>query len=111
MNDPWFTTNMAWLPGTVFGTLGGLWGSLAGTLAPMGRARKLVLGSGWAFFGVALVLLAGSMIGAVSGQPYLVWYSLGLPGVLGVILFPVLLPQVYRRYQEAETRRMEAQNL
>jgi hypothetical protein len=111
MNEPWFTVAWAWLPGTIFGTLGGLWGSLVGVLAPQGRARKLVIGSGWAFFGVALVLLAGSLIGLATGQPVLVWYSLGLPGLLGVILFPTLLPVVYRRYQEAENRRMESQHL
>lgn len=57
------------------------------------------------------MLLAGSLIGLSTGQPYLVWYALGLPALLGVILFPTLLPVVYRRYQEAENRRMESQHL
>jgi RHS repeat-associated protein len=35
MNDPWFNENLySWIPGTALGVLGGLWGGLAGTLAP-----------------------------------------------------------------------------
>lgn len=112
MNDMWFNPNhWGWLPATVFGTSVGMWGSLSGYLAQQGRGRKFVLGAGWAFFGVALVLLAGGVVAWSTGQPAGVWYGLALPGVLGVILLPVLLPQVYRRYQEAEARRMEAQHL
>jgi hypothetical protein len=112
MNEPWFNPNVwGWLPATVFGSTVGIWGSLAGYLAPQGRGRKFVLGAGWAYFGIALVFLAGGVLAWSSGQPYGVWYGFALPGVLGVILLPSILPQIYRRYHEAETRRMEAQNL
>jgi uncharacterized membrane protein len=112
MNEPWFDpAYWAWLPGTAFGLLAGCWGGLAGWLAPQGRGRKLVLGAGWALFGAALLLLFGSLRGYLAAQPYGVWYGLGLPGLLGVILLPSLLPLVYRRYHESELRRMQAENL
>jgi hypothetical protein len=112
MNEPWFNEMAwAWVPGTVFGTLAGLWGCLCGTFAGRGRGRKLVLGTGWAFFGLALVMLASGAIALATGQPYGVWYGLGWPGISGVILFGLLLPVMYRVYHDAETRRMEAQHL
>ena len=38
MNEPWFDPNSyAWIPGTLLGTLSGLWGALVGTLAPRGK--------------------------------------------------------------------------
>jgi hypothetical protein len=40
MAERWFDAmQWAWLPGTLLGVLGGLWGSLAGVLAPKGKAR------------------------------------------------------------------------
>ena len=46
MNELWFDPNhYAWIPGTMLGVLGGLWGSLVGILAPRGKAKGLVLGT------------------------------------------------------------------
>jgi uncharacterized membrane protein len=112
MNTPWFNPNLfAWIPGTAFGVLCGLWGSLAGVLAPRGRARRLVLGMGLVLALVAVGFLAASVVALTSGQPYGVWYGLGLPGLLGLFLVPMLLPVVWKRYAEAETRKMGAQDL
>lgn len=112
MNEPWFDANSwSWLPGTLFGTLGGLWGGLAGTLAPRGKARGFVVGSGVAFIAVAAVFLILGVVALATGQPYGIWFAFLLPGAQGLILFPLLLPVIARRYREAEGRRMQAADL
>ncbi|HTU90090.1 MAG TPA: hypothetical protein VMF69_08330 [Gemmataceae bacterium] len=111
MNDPWFEPNRwAWLPGTLLGVFGGLWGSLAGILAPQGKARSLVLGLGWLFAGVSLILLAMGMIALFIGQPYGVWYGLGLAGLIGSLVVPPNLAALRRVYRQAEERRMQAED-
>lgn len=111
MSDPWFNPNLyAWIPGTMLGVVGGVLGSLAGTLAPAGKARRLVIGAFWGVLGLSAVLLAISVAAFISGQPYGVWYGLGLPGVIGLIVFGPLLPTVYLRYRQAEERRMAAKD-
>lgn len=112
MPEPWFNPNLyAWIPGTVYGVAGGLLGGLAGTLAPQGKARSLVVGSFYTMIGISILLLIVGVAAYFSGQPYGIWYGLGLPGVLGVILFPSLLPVIHRRYREAEERSMKAQDM
>jgi uncharacterized membrane protein len=112
MNEPWFDPiRWSWLPGTLLGVLGGLWGSLAGTLAPRGKARPLVLGLGWLLFVASLVLLAAGLTALVSGQPYSVWYGLGLAGLVGTLVIAPLLPIARKRYRQAEERRMQAEDV
>jgi hypothetical protein len=112
MNEPWFNPNLwAWLPGTVFGCLGGLWGTLAGVLAPRGKARRFILGYGLMLVAVSVIFLAAALYAFWSGQPYGIWYSMGLPGVQGVVVLGPLLPLVLYRYRQAEERRMSAQDL
>jgi len=111
MNEPWFDPNAwAWLPGTLFGCLGGLWGALAGTLAPRGKARRFVLGSGLLLLLISVIFLAAAIYALGSGQPYGIWFGLGLPGVQGVLVLGPLLPLVRYRYQQAEARRMAAED-
>jgi hypothetical protein len=112
MIEPWFDANQwAWLPGTLLGVFGGLWGSLLGILAPQGKGRPLVLGLGWLFLGLSLLLLAAGLTALVSGQPYGVWYGLGLTGLVGTVVFAPLLSGAKKRYQEAEQRRMTDRQL
>jgi hypothetical protein len=107
MAEPWFNVDLwAWLPGTLLGVCGGLWGSLVGALAPQGKARTLVLGLSWLLVGVSLILLAAGLTALVSGQPYGVWSSLGLPGLVGTVVLASLLPIARKRYREAEERRL-----
>lgn len=111
MSEPWFDAMLwAWLPGTLLGCLGGLWGALAGSLAPAGRGRGLILGSGLLIVGTCLVLLVLGVTALMKGQPYGVWYGLGFPGLLGIILFASLLPVVLKRYGEAEQRKIQAED-
>ena len=112
MSDPWSNPNLyAWIPGAAFGVVGGLWGSLAGTLAPRGRGRRLVLGVGWALLIASAGLLASAVTALACGQPYGVWYGLGLPGVLGLSLIPPNLFVIRRHYRQAEERGMTARDL
>lgn len=112
MNDPWFDPGRwAWLPGTLLGSLCGVWGALLGVLAPRGKARGLVLGVGWTFLGIAMVLLVAGVVALWSGQPYGIWYGLGFPGLLVGGLMTMFLPMARLRYREAEERRMQARDL
>jgi hypothetical protein len=112
MNEPWFNPNLyAWIPGTFLGLLGGVFGVLVGTMAPRGRGKRLVFGFiGFTLAYSALLLVAG--IGArLSGQPYGIWYGLGLPGVIGLLVIGLNTPGVIIAYRKAEQRRIEAQDL
>jgi multidrug transporter EmrE-like cation transporter len=111
MNAPWFDANMyAWIPGTLLGVLGGLWGSLCGMLIPRGKGRALVIGSAALFLVVSVALLALAIYALTQGQPYGVWYGLGLPGLIGSILFGMFLPMSQRMYTMVEQRKLHARD-
>jgi hypothetical protein len=57
-------------------------------------------------FGFSLVLLGGGLAALVSGQPYGVWYGLGMGGLIGTLVLGPILPVVRKRYREAEERRL-----
>ena len=112
MSQPWFDENLyAWIPGTLLGCLGGLWGGLVGTLAPRGRARGFVLGCTWALLLGSAILLGLGVVALASGQPYGVWYGLGLPGLLGLVVIGANTFTVYWAYRAAEARKLAARDL
>lgn len=109
MAAPWFDPSLyGFVPGTLLGVAGGTLGALAGALAPRGKGRALVLGTFGAAIAVCAALLAAAVVALATGQPCGVWYGLGLPGLLGVVLFCALLPVVRARYRDAEARRIGA---
>ena len=111
MNQPWFDPNhWAWLPGSLLGCFGALWGTLGGVLAPQGKARPLVLGLGVLLGGLSVLLLGTAMTALWAGQPYGVWYGLGLPGLIGTLVLCPLIPLVRKRYREAEERWIQAED-
>src|SRR4051794_31913308 len=82
MNEPWFDPiYYAWIPGTLLGTLGGIWGSLIGTLAPRGKGKVAVLTSLGILLAASVACLGLGIMALVAGQPYGVWYGLLLPGI------------------------------
>jgi hypothetical protein len=111
MNEPWLADAYAWIPGTLLGCLAGLWGGLAGTLAPRGKARTLVLGIYWVLLIASILLLIGGVAAWLGDQSYGTWYGLGLPGLLGVLILGINGPLIFRVYRQAEQRRLEAQDL
>jgi hypothetical protein len=111
MTEPWFEPSYAWIPGTVLGCTAGLLGGLAGWLAPRGKAKAFVLGSFWFLLGIAALLLVAGVIAFVTGQPYGVWYGLGLAGLIGVLVLGLNAPVLLHRYRQAEERRMKAHDL
>lgn len=96
----------------MLGVLGGaLGGPLVGVCAPRGACKKLVMGFMYGMLAFSGALLSAGVIAWSKGQPYGVWYGIGFPGVLGLIIFRSLLPVVRRRYREAELRKLNARDL
>jgi hypothetical protein len=104
----WWGDQMGGWIGGISGGVLGLLGALVGLLAGRGKARRLVLG----LLVTILVVGATSLIlgiAAVSiGQPYAVFYPLLLCGVIATLVPLTLLPQLKRRYEQLELRRMTA---
>lgn len=112
MNDPWFDPmRFAWLPGTFLGVAAGVVGTLAGIYAPRGKAKGLVLGSVWALLGISVLLLIAAIVALAAGQPYGVWYGLGLAGLIGTLVLGMNAPMIVRRYRQAEARRIQAHDM
>jgi tetrahydromethanopterin S-methyltransferase subunit B len=113
MANPWFDPGMyAWIPGTVLGVIGGvIGGPLAGVFAPRGKLKKFVVGFFFATLIMSAVFLITGLIAYFSDQPYGVWYGLGFPGLLGLIIFSALIFVVLNRYREAELRKTMAKDI
>jgi hypothetical protein len=114
MSQPWFDeitfgVLVGGVGGGLIGTLGGLWGGLVGMLAPRGKGRVVLIPIGWAFVGLGVLAVAFSLCALVAGQPYGIWYSPLLAGVLLAGVIGCLMPVVYKRYAEAEARRLQAE--
>ena len=109
MNEPWFDPMWAWVPGTILGVFGGLWGTLLGVLGSKGTGKTAIWVSYWLLLAIGAVLLALGIAAVASGQPYGIWYGLLLPGVL-LLLVVGPLGLVFRKSQRmAEQRKMQAQ--
>lgn len=65
----------------------------------------------FAILGVCCILLGIGGVALVTGQPYGIWYGLGFPGLLGLIIIGSLTPLVRKRYTEAELRKSMAGDL
>lgn len=90
---------------------GGLTGTLAGVLAPRGKGKTLVLAINFGAMVLCAGLLLAGIVAKVNGQPYGIWYGLGFPGLLGLIVFGSGTPVILIRYREAELRKLLAKDL
>ena len=112
MNEAWFNPGLfGGVLGAAFGCTAGLWGYLASVLSARGKARSFILGWGWTMFGGSCLCLVMAVIAFAAGQPYGIWYGLGLVGVLGCIIFPLRIGPIRRIYAESESRRMQVEDL
>ncbi len=112
MTEPWFNPNAyAWIPGTLLGVAGGIWGALAGVCAPRGKCRTLVMGMLYADLLISCLLLAAGVVALATGQPYGIWYGLGFPGLLDLIVVVAFLWFFRRLYREAELNKSRAEDL
>jgi len=108
MNTPWFDPNFAWIPGAVLGIAGGVFGSIVGTLMPLSRLKKRMIGLKYIKAAYILfVLWSGAMflaglLALMSGQPYGVWYGLGFAGFVGLMVFGSLYSLIFRLPKKIE---------
>jgi hypothetical protein len=104
----WWSDRTGGLLGGAAGGAAGVLGGVIGVLGSLGRGRRFVL-AGLLALGVSgLVCLAAGVTALALGQPYGVWYPLVLLGVIEPVIAFSLLPQVRRRYEALELRRMSA---
>ena len=82
-----------------------------GWLVPRGRARNFILRAWFALWAIAVVLLIMGIVALVNGQPWGVWYSLLLPGVVGTLVVGANSLVILKRYREVEERRLAAKDL
>lgn len=110
--EPWFRNGamLGAILGSSVGVFGGTYGTLAGILAPRGKAKSLIFAMHWTGVALGLALIAVSIAALSLGQPYVVWYGLGLPGVILTLVLLPLTGVIKQRYREAEQRRLEAES-
>ena len=115
MSAPWVedvNTFGAYVGGFLGGGLGGLcgvWGAIAGTLAPKGKAKSFVLGMGLTLIAIGVILLGIGLYALFDGQPYGIWYPFTISGGIITLVCGGLFPVVRKRYTEAEARRLAAE--
>jgi hypothetical protein len=116
MAEPWIEPNHfgAWygtIAGEVGGTLGGLLGALSGTLAPRGMGRSWILGFMYVFVAAGIAQLLFGIYALLVGQPYGIWYGPMMCGTVYAVVVGSLIPVVWKRYRQAEERRLDAEAL
>jgi hypothetical protein len=100
MNAPWFDGNMVGaLIGSSIGVLGASLGLLCG-FDIKGKLKKLAYGIVLGSIGTCLLLLAVGAVALTDGQPRQVWYALGWPGLIGIMVFPSVAPVVFITYRK-----------
>ncbi len=107
----WWSETSGGLVGGLAGGLLGVLGGVIGVLAARARARSLVMG----LLGLmSLIGVSGIGLGAwalLAGQPWVVWFPLLLPGILGTLLPTGLREPIRRHYETVELRRMRIRDL
>jgi hypothetical protein len=104
----WWSGRDAGILGGVAGSTLGILGAAIGWLSSAGRAKSFVLNT---LNAVAWLGLAAFLVGAFAyfrGQPYEVYYSLGLVGAISATLGFLLPKSLSKRYEDLELRRMQA---
>jgi len=112
--EPWFDPQTAGKIGGIIGgcvgAAGGIIGCTCGLCIRKGY-KILVYAAFILIITICLALLMTGLIALFCKQPYHVWYSFLLPGLLGTIIFSIILPVVRKRFIEMEMRQMQAKDL
>jgi uncharacterized membrane protein YqgA involved in biofilm formation len=112
--EQWFSSQTAGAIGGLIGTVLGLTGVL------IGCSCGICVRKGWKKFmysiftlaiAASVLLLATGLVAVVIKQPYHVWYSFLLPGVIGTVIFSSLFPIVRKRFVEKELKQIQAKDL
>ena len=107
----WWSDRTGNLIGSIGGCVIGLLGGLIGTLAGLGKARRLVVGTCVVLIVLGVICLFVGVVALAIGQPNAVYYPLLLGGGLTAVIIGAVLPTIRRRYEEAELRRMTAMDI
>lgn len=112
--EQWFDNSTAGMfggfIGSFFGIIGALIGCLSGICVRKGL-KKPIYGIFIAAICLSVVLLVTAAIAFFTKQPYHVWYSFALPGIIGTVLFPCLLPVIRKRFTQSELLKMQAKDI
>jgi hypothetical protein len=113
--DPWWNEQQAAWIGTVggplCGILGGTLGTVGGICAPRGKCKALVYSLIIVPLALGVIALVAGVVALALGQPYGVWYPLVLLGGIPTVVLGSLLPVFRLLYRQAESRRLEAEEL
>lgn len=114
MTEWWDLQSMAWIgaiAGGGLGTLGGIYGGLAGCLAPRGIGRAPIMAVHWTLLLIGAASLVAGIAAVIEAQPYHVYYPLLLTGLILTLVMGMLLPVVKLRYRQAERRKLDAEEV
>lgn len=113
MIEPWFNASQyGWIIGVLLGVIGGgIGGPLTAICVSKGKYKKLVVSFYICLISISIMLLTLGIVAYFSGQPYGVWYSLSLSGIIGVFVLMPLFFVVLHRYREAEMRKLIAKDM
>jgi hypothetical protein len=108
---PWWGWQIGVVIGAGGGSLLGLLGALIGTLAGLGKARRLVLGSTQTMFLLGLVGMVAGIAAVFQAQPFYVLLPLLVLGVICVAVAGPLIFVLRRRFEQLELRKMAAMDV
>ncbi len=104
----WVGSMAGGIAGAIGGTVLGIWGALIGFLTSRGKARRFVLGSANVLIIIGIACLAAGLYAVANGQPYAIYYTLLLFGILLVFVVGGLRKVLPRRYEDVELKKMQA---
>jgi hypothetical protein len=104
----WLTGPQVGVAGGIAGSLLGLLGAAVGWLSARGRARSFVLGALAAALAAGVVALGAAALAVWTGQPRVVWLTLGVIGGIATLMPMAAWRGTAARYRELELRRMRA---
>jgi hypothetical protein len=112
--EPWFDSRTAGIIGGIIGGCIGIAGGIIGGISWLCIRKgwkKLVYSMFGAVITISFTLFIIGLTALLCKQPYHVWYSFLLPGIIGTIIFSSLLPMVRKRFIQTEMRQMQAKDL